>query len=731
MSRTNVDFKNKSVMQIDAANALDSDVFSDVSDYYLSSDEDDFSTNSSPPPNTFSQQRPKKPKSSLFGRERKSCFQDVIKWPLLVNIHFSTLFVLTFDFQITIAFFILIDLIAYIFVSVVVRLYESCLFWRGIRRNLLLQLMRATTYSHYRNAAMKLDNHFNNNAWKDNPSSEIYDWRLVSKVVRKFKNLRTKIRKYPDDEIYLVQAIKELLLHGACKPNLGGVEQERLYSQTYYGSKNIVEEYVNEVESALVKLSETSHISADEKFQLFKWISLNFGKSALCLSGGGTLGYHHLGVVRALLEENMLPKIISGTSCGSLMAALICVRTDEELRREILVPDVFLKLTANSESWFIRLSRLYSEKQLFSFDDWYEKIKIALGGNEYEGNITFMEAYKRTGRILNISVVPDEPYSYSKQLNYITSPDVVIATATIASSAVPGFLKPIQLLMKTSNGELIPYKGAGKRWRDGSLRSDISHNELKQLWNVNFSIVSQVNPHVVPFFFFSRGMPGSPSAHRHGKGWRGGFLASALIHHFRLDLQKWLRFVREMDLMPRILGSDVSSIWLQTFHGECTIMPRISIRDYGRILDDPKTRENMQHYLDGGMQGAWSSLHMIENRIRIERVISAGLRNSRNLIISPDLKSFPRSSHIPRFLNRDESRFDSITSFEEQRNKEELQLESYHRDTVEKGNRKRNSRYAADSDMQFDHGMRKANAVKQKTTENTDFRFHEVEYPIQ
>lgn len=44
---------------------------------------------------------------------------------------------------------------------------------------------------------------------------------------------------------------------------------------------------------------------------------------------------------------------------------------------------------------------------------------------------------------------------------------------------------------------------------------------------MNFSIVSQVNPHVNLFFFSSRGAVGRPVTHRKGRGWRGGYLGSA------------------------------------------------------------------------------------------------------------------------------------------------------------------------------------------------------------
>jgi hypothetical protein len=38
---------------------------------------------------------------------------------------------------------------------------------------------------------------------------------------------------------------------------------------------------------------------------------------AVC-SGGGSLGTFHLGVVRALLEHHMLPRVLAGSSVGSI-----------------------------------------------------------------------------------------------------------------------------------------------------------------------------------------------------------------------------------------------------------------------------------------------------------------------------------------------------------------------------------------------------------------------------
>ena len=47
-------------------------------------------------------------------------------------------------------------------------------------------------------------------------------------------------------------------------------------------------------------------------------------KLALVLSGGGALGMAHLGVLKALEENNIKPDIVVGTSIGALVGGVYC-----------------------------------------------------------------------------------------------------------------------------------------------------------------------------------------------------------------------------------------------------------------------------------------------------------------------------------------------------------------------------------------------------------------------
>jgi len=198
----------------------------------------------------------------------------------------------------------------------------------------------------------------------------------------------------------------------------------------------------------------------------------------------------------------------------------------------------------------------------------------------------------------------------------------------VASAAVPGILNPVVLMMKTRDGgRLVPYS-FGHKWKDGSLRTDIPIQALNLYFNVNFTIVSQANPHVNFFFFSSRGSVGQPVTHRRGGGWRGGYLGSAAEQYLKLDLNKWLRVLRHLELLPRPLGQDWSQLWLQQFGGNATVWPQAVLSDFWNILSDPDP-QRLAHMLHEGRQSAFPKLKFVRNRLKIERLVERGRRLTR------------------------------------------------------------------------------------------------------
>jgi predicted acylesterase/phospholipase RssA len=220
-------------------------------------------------------------------------------------------------------------------------------------------------------------------------------------------------------------------------------------------------------------------------------------------------------VVKCLLEQKLLPQVISGTSGGALIAALISVRTDNELLDILNSPEELMKrINAMDEPYLVLAKRMLKKGILFDHNRWVEKMQWVT-----KGTITFLEAYQQTGKILNITVIPTEKHAPPMLLNFRTTPNVVIYSAVLASASIPLLVEPAELLYKAENGTLEPYHLIGKSWRDGSFKTDIPAKPLHRLFNVNYTIVSQVNPHIAFFFFENRGSGGAPSLHRKGTGW--------------------------------------------------------------------------------------------------------------------------------------------------------------------------------------------------------------------
>jgi hypothetical protein len=97
-----------------------------------------------------------------------------------------------------------------------------------------------------------------------------------------------------------------------------------------------------------------NHIPADHKNIILrtkiktflKRARAAYGRTALCLSGGAMMGNYHFGAVKALLETGLLPHIISGTSAGSVIGAMLCTRTDEELLSELKPEVLYSKMVS-------------------------------------------------------------------------------------------------------------------------------------------------------------------------------------------------------------------------------------------------------------------------------------------------------------------------------------------------------------------------------------------------
>ena len=382
----------------------------------------------------------------------------------------------------------------------------------------------------------------------------------------------------------------------------------------------------------------TGILSTKFVLEALKAMESHYGATALCLSGGGGMSHYHWGVVKALLFSGYLPKIISGTSGGAIIAAVVCTRSDAELRSTLQAEVLLPHLNCFDVSWMDRIKRYYKCRAMFDQDVWLEKLQWFAGADGFEKDgLTFKEAYEKTGRVLNITTTNARRHSPPLCLNHLSTPNVTIASAILASSAVPGLIHPVHLIEKLVNkhGQVSyrPLHGERLKFRDGSFENDISLNTLSEVFGCSYFLVSQTNPHIIPFFFNARGQGGLPSGWRlRGGAYRGGFLLAAIELLLKEDMKKNLRVLGMLDLLPAVLEQDWSFVFLQEFQGQITMVPHARLIDYFRLISDIKDVNVISHYLQEGKLTAWRKFSMIKNREKIRLTLEDCIQMLENKI---------------------------------------------------------------------------------------------------
>jgi TAG lipase/steryl ester hydrolase/phospholipase A2/LPA acyltransferase len=130
----------------------------------------------------------------------------------------------------------------------------------------------------------------------------------------------------------------------------------------------------------------------------------------------------HIGVIKALWEQKLLPRVITGSSAGSIVAGIFCCKTEKEIQQIIDPRHVNLNFFENpsiEESAQTMISRFLNQGVIRDIKIFNECMIENLG------DITFSEAYNRTRRILNITVSSSTNYEMPRLLNHLTAPNLV------------------------------------------------------------------------------------------------------------------------------------------------------------------------------------------------------------------------------------------------------------------------------------------------------------------
>lgn len=238
--------------------------------------------------------------------------------------------------------------------------------------------------------------------------------------------------------------------------NLGNLTVPKLYNRSFSGTKYLIEEYITQVAETVEDISTLptnasaavhsigGSLTNQMKLDFIHDTRQAFGRSSLVLQGGAIFGMCHLGVVKALFLRGLLPRIITGTGTGALIASLVAIHTEEELPGVLNGDGIDLsafasrnKLSNGSEppqTFRSRWNTLVRRIRRFSREGYFLDVSVledCVRANV--GDLTFEEAYNYSKRILNITVATEGQGGVPTLLNYITAPNVVSAAEACRS----------------------------------------------------------------------------------------------------------------------------------------------------------------------------------------------------------------------------------------------------------------------------------------------------------
>lgn len=453
----------------------------------------------------------------------------------------------------------------------------------------------ALTYEEWGHAAKMLD--------KEMPvranDSEFYDEELVRYKLRELQQRREEgsLR----DIVFCMRADLMRNLGNMCNPQLhkGRLQVPKL-----------IKDYIDEVSTQLkmVCYSESEEFLLEERLQFMHETRHAFGRTALLLSGGASLGAFHVGVVKTMVENKLLPRIIAGSSVGSIMCAVVATRSWPEI-------ETFFEDSIHALKFFDQVGGLFAVFKRVRMQGAVHDIRqLQMMLRHLTSNLTFQEAYDLTGRILGITVCSPRKHEPPRCLNYLTSPHVVIWSAVTASCAFPGLFEAQELMAKDRFGNIVPFHapflegpekdsgGGARRWRDGSLEMDLPMMQLKELFNVNHFIVSQANPHIVPLLRLKELVRSY-----------GGNFAAKLAHLAEMEVKHRCDQILELGIP---LGG-IAKLFAQEWEGDVTVVMPATLAQYSKIIQNP-TYAELQKSVNQGRRCTWEKLSVIKANCAIE-----------------------------------------------------------------------------------------------------------------
>lgn len=201
----------------------------------------------------------------------RGCTQKLLRWPVLVFVFL----ILGLEFAL------------YLCVRLAVNVFEfsSRVRFRAAKR----ALREATDFVGWCQAARELDRLEGREIWKTQDEDPHFDVALVRQHMDNLQTLRER-----GDWQGLMELLKLIL----STYNVGGINNHQLYSQTHFGTKLIVHDFIQLVLESCLILRDAAELPLAQRREFFRRARRWYGRTALLLSGGAAMGYFHIGVLK-------------------------------------------------------------------------------------------------------------------------------------------------------------------------------------------------------------------------------------------------------------------------------------------------------------------------------------------------------------------------------------------------------------------------------------------------
>ena len=521
---------------------------------------------------------------------------------------------------------------------------------RAIYYEAIKELDQCETYELWCHNASMVDEITGANLWRRNFFSRRYDF---NSVLEQFTIVNKALE---NNDIDLLR--EKFSTTGPCMlRNFAGIVDKRLFTKSLLGTKLLIEQYLEKNLEGLQLLND-EHIPTS----FFQRCKLSLGTTALILKGGSLFGLFHLGVIKGLLVQGLMPNIISGSSMGACVASFFgCLSNDEidELLDESngilnIIKDDYELLRScgyGNVEQHLNLGSLIQNLIHHGYSqDVYLFVQFVI--KYIVKDLTFEEAFQQTRKVFNIVIHPTDK-SCPNLLNYVTTPNVLIQSAIKCSLGSNVVDNETILYCKNLDNEIVPFLNEQKTKETKFMAPEKATNvdelespytRLTELFNVNNFIVSLARPYLAPLivndlkheiktskYYYYKHYPETENninLPELGIPQLNFTEMEPLAFKFKYHLERKLKNIMTMEFHHRMqvlnnLG--LLSSWIKRLiidestprsATEIVIVPKIKSLSLTRIIEGQL--DNIPYWIKCGEQSTWPVLPLINTRCTIE-----------------------------------------------------------------------------------------------------------------